>query len=87
MTEEDYLKHKHIFDREHDEIEAYLDVKGYGVYKDGAGDFGTRRLRDESGNIVSEIIIHDMIPDYYGNYPDFQFYNRTTDKVLGYQHK
>ena len=82
MTKEEYAKQKDSIDREYRLIDNWMNSRGYGKYKDGSGDYGTRRLYKHK-KLVSEIVIYDMVPCCWtGEYPDIRFYDKVIDKEI-----
>lgn len=82
MTKEEYIKEKASIDREYSLINDWMNNRGYGKYRDGSGDYGTRRLYQQK-TLVSEIVIYDMTPcNWTGEYPDVRFYDKVTDKEI-----
>jgi hypothetical protein len=87
MTERQYkiLTYHGILDKEYEIIDKILDIMGYSEYQDGTGDYGVRRLRNNQGDLISEVLINDMHA-IRGEYPDFQFYDRVKDEIIGFDY-
>jgi len=87
MTEQQYKKltYHGILDKEYEVIDKILNVLGYSEYQDGTGDYGVRRLINNQGTLISEVVINDMCA-IRGEYPDFQFYDRVKDKIIGFDY-
>ena len=81
MTEKEYLEQKEQLDNFYQKINEELDNLGFGIYNDGSGDYGERRLI-KNNIVICIIIINDMVADYFGDYPDFIFYDKTNDIVI-----
>ena len=62
MTEQQYkiLIYHGILDKEYKLIDKILNVLGYSEYQDGTGDYGVRRLINNQGTLISEVVINDM---------------------------
>ncbi len=78
MKENKYKEKEEEFNKNHSEVDKMLDSLGFSSYRDGCGDYGTRRLmegNDHAGyKSIHTVVIMDMTPEYYTNeYPDYQF--------------
>ena len=87
MTEQQYkvLISHGILDKEYEVIDKILDILGYSEYQDGTGDYGVRRLINNQGTLISEVVINDMCA-IRGEYPDCQFYDRVKDEIIGFNY-
>jgi len=86
MTEEVYLKKKPELDAQYKLLDDKMDELGFSAYQDGTGDYGIRRYCKSGygngppvidGELVWEIMIIDMYEDYFGEYPETQFWGLT----------
>lgn len=78
MTEHEFLEKKDSLNNQYEDIDNKMDELGYQDYNDISGDVGIRRLYKDN-ILVSQVFVHDMVPNYMGDYPDFQFYEKERD--------